>query len=163
MIDKLHIIRYDIHDMIKYTLLIRITRLCLEIYVIYIKIKRIIWSNKAVDIDVLLHIIYIVIRLSNSRAEILNMMEKYISCQGLLIQGVYLLLLIRLQSKKPFLEILLMRTIIQITSIANKYLQLLWEGYRFMTCFQAVVSAMNYHKQKSISYMPRNFISFKNE
>ena len=113
MIDKLHIIRYDIHDMIKYTLLIRITRLCLEIYVIYIKIKRIIWSNKAVDIDVLLHIIYIVIRLSNSRAEILNMMEKYISSQGLLIQGVYLLLLIRLQSKKPFLEILHLRTIMK--------------------------------------------------
>ena len=98
MIDKLHIIRYDIHDMIKYTLLIRITRLFLEIYVIYIKIKRIMWSNKAVDIDVLLHIIYIVIRLSNIRAEILNMMEKYISSQGLLIQCVHLLLLIRLRA-----------------------------------------------------------------
>ena len=123
MIDKLHIIRYDIHDMIKYTLQLRITRLCLEIYVIYIKIKRIIWSNKAVDIDVLLHIIYIVIRLSNSRAEILNMMEKYISCQGLLIQGVYLLLLIRLQSKKPFLHILLMRTIHQRTKNITGHVQ----------------------------------------
>ena len=98
MIDKLHIIRYDIHDMIKYTLLIRITRLCLKIYVIHMKIKRIISSNKAVDIDVLLHIIYIAIRLSNSRAEILNMMEKYISSQGLLIKRVHLLLLIRLQA-----------------------------------------------------------------
>ena len=43
-------------------------------------------------------------------AEILSMTEKYISSQGLLIQSVHLLLLIRLQAKKPILEILPIRT-----------------------------------------------------
>ena len=32
-----------------------------------------------------------------------------------------------------------------------------------MPCFQAVVSQMNYYKKKSISHMPRNFISFEIE
>ena len=92
------------------------------------------------------------------------MTEKYISSQGLLIQSVHWLLLIRLQAKKPYLEILLMRTIYyQIPLIANKYLPLNARGLWMYDFFQAVVSSMNYYKQKSIGHMPRNVISFKIE
>ena len=51
------------------------------------------------------------------------MTEKYISSQGLLIQSVHLLLLIRLQAQKPFFEILLMRTTGQL--VWKDYYQIL--------------------------------------
>jgi hypothetical protein len=50
------------------------------------------------------------------------MTEKYISSQGLLIQSVHLLLLIRLQAKKPFLKYYLcVRNIKYLQSQTNIY------------------------------------------
>ena len=54
------------------------------------------------------------------------MTEKYISSQGLLIQSVHLLLLIRLQAKKPILEILPIRTTFDCKQISTTTVGGLW-------------------------------------